>query len=84
MERADVMRAEIARSAGGDETPDIDVSASFGVAATARSGYALRLLLIDADEALYRSKRAGRNQVTACDTVDGVRDVAWSTSDLLQ
>lgn len=73
--RADRLRAEIACPAGGDGTCDIEVSASFGVAAATYSGYAMRALLIDADGALYRSKRAGRNQVTASDVTAAVADV---------
>lgn len=65
MIRAEQIRLEVALLAGGDDTPEIEVSASFGVADATRSGYALRELIIDADDALYRSKRTGRNQVTA-------------------
>jgi len=43
------------------------ISASFGVASTAASGYELRTLLAHADAALYQGKRAGRNRVTAYD-----------------
>lgn len=39
------------------------VSASFGVASTAVSGYELRQLLAHADSALYRAKAAGRDRV---------------------
>jgi diguanylate cyclase (GGDEF)-like protein len=80
MLRADRIRSEIACSAGSDDTPDIEVSASFGVAAATHSGYVLRVLLIDADDALYRSKRAGRNQVTASAVADAARDAVSSTS----
>jgi diguanylate cyclase (GGDEF)-like protein len=61
--RAEQIRAAIAIAASGDDAPGVPISASFGVAATARSGYELRVLLIHADEALYRAKRAGRNRV---------------------
>ena len=61
--RAEQIRAAIATAATGESAPGVPISASFGVAATARSGYELRILLIHADEALYRAKRAGRNRV---------------------
>ncbi len=41
------------------------VTASFGVTATALSGYTLAKLLSDADQMLYRAKRSGRNRVLA-------------------
>jgi diguanylate cyclase (GGDEF)-like protein len=43
------------------------VSASFGIASTAASGYDLRQLLAHADWALYAAKRLGRNRVTVYD-----------------
>ncbi|WP_068620281.1 histidine kinase N-terminal 7TM domain-containing diguanylate cyclase [Paenibacillus tuaregi] len=42
----------------------IRLSASFGVAQSARADQPLEALLRDADEALYTSKRAGRNAVS--------------------
>jgi diguanylate cyclase (GGDEF)-like protein len=44
------------------------VSASFGIASTAASGYDLRQLLAHADSALYAAKRSGRNCVVVYDT----------------
>ncbi|MEZ5470816.1 MAG: GGDEF domain-containing protein [Marinicella sp.] len=41
-----------------------NISASFGITTTEISGYDLTQLLKDADEALYKSKENGRNQVT--------------------
>lgn len=43
----------------------VPLSASIGVASTARSGYGLQRLCRDADAALYRAKRGGRNRVVA-------------------
>lgn len=65
--RAERVRLAIAAVASGDEAPGITVSASFGVTSTARSGHELRQLLIDADDALYRAKREGRNRVHVSD-----------------
>jgi len=61
-ERADEMRAAIA-SARRSEDVDVQVTASFGVAATRICGYNLPTLLAKADEALYVAKNAGRNRV---------------------
>jgi diguanylate cyclase (GGDEF)-like protein len=60
--RADLIRAALAAPpAGGPSTAH--VTASFGVACTARHGEQLDRLLAKADEALYRAKAAGRNRV---------------------
>jgi diguanylate cyclase (GGDEF)-like protein len=48
----------------------ISISASVGLASTDTSGYALPKLCMEADAALYRAKRAGRNRVIA-DTENG-------------
>lgn len=46
------------------------VSASFGITDTVSSGYSLERLLADADEAMYQSKRNGRDQVTIFEKTD--------------
>ena len=48
----------------------VSISASIGVASTTSSGHELQTLCRDADAALYRAKRAGRNRVVA-DVMDG-------------
>jgi diguanylate cyclase (GGDEF)-like protein len=62
IERAEQMRLAIS-APSSDETVDIPISASLGIASTVHHGHDLRSLLIAADEALYRAKRDGRNRV---------------------
>lgn len=62
IERAEQIRLAICADPD-EESDDIPVSASLGIASTAHHGHALRSLLIAADEALYRAKRDGRNRV---------------------
>jgi diguanylate cyclase (GGDEF)-like protein len=62
-ERCEQLRLAIAGSAGQEGNIVANVSASFGVATSALSGYELRQLLAHADAALYRAKHAGRNRV---------------------
>ncbi len=59
-----------------DDQVTLRVSASFGMACSARSAHTLRQLLVEADAALYRAKDGGRNQVVteACDeATEGLR-----------
>lgn len=65
--RAEQIRVAIATAAVGEDAPGVPISASFGVATIARSGYDLRKLLIDADDGLYRAKREGRNRISVRD-----------------
>lgn len=46
-----------------DDHTTITVTASIGLASTEVSGYALKPLIIAADEALYAAKRGGRNRL---------------------
>jgi len=62
--RVEQMRAAIAAVSSARDAPGIPISASFGVAAAATSGYELRQLMIDADRALYQAKHEGRNRVS--------------------
>jgi len=61
-QRAEEMRKAIPASRDGI-TPDILVTASFGVASTQACGYNLATMLAHADNALYDAKRGGRNRV---------------------
>ncbi len=70
-ERAEQLRLAIAEPPGEDDG-GVSVTASFGVATTACSGYELRQLLIHADDALYQAKKAGRNRVVVFDCAGGV------------
>ncbi|MCX7514278.1 GGDEF domain-containing protein [Frateuria hangzhouensis] len=71
IERAEAIRRAVFALSHQAE-PGIPVSASFGVAYTGESGHDLRQLLMDADHALYRAKRAGRNCVVAGKQGEGV------------
>ncbi len=62
-ERAERLRQAIAAAPLWGETRSVMITASFGVASTDRSGYELRQLMIDADNALYKAKRDGRDRV---------------------
>jgi len=48
----------------GTSGHDFRITASFGVAGTSASGFNLDALLAQADDALYRSKREGRDRVS--------------------
>lgn len=61
--RVEQMRAAIAAVSTGESGGVVTVSASFGVASAATSGYELRQLMTDADDALYEAKREGRNRI---------------------
>ena len=65
--RVEQMRLAIATVSAGEDAPAVPISASFGVATVVRSGYDLRQLMMDADDALYRAKREGRNRVSLSD-----------------
>ena len=62
--RVEEMRAAVAAVSTGEDASGVSVSASFGVATAANSGYDLRQLMSDADDALYEAKRDGRNRVS--------------------
>jgi predicted signal transduction protein with EAL and GGDEF domain len=64
----------------------VNVSASFGVAASGSSGYELGLLLAHADAALYEAKRTGRNRVVLHDAQSGIAPltVVATTGEYLQ
>ncbi|MGA0586551.1 GGDEF domain-containing protein [Dyella sp. KRB-257] len=62
-QRAEAIRSTIAATSDDEDTRGVVISASLGVASTEHAGYDLRQLLADADNALYRAKRSGRNRV---------------------
>lgn len=81
LSRAEQIRLAIASAASGEDAPGIPISASFGVAAITRSGYELRQLLIDADDALYRAKREGRNRVSVCDGTQPIQRIVGAAAE---
>lgn len=66
--RVEQMRAAVASVSLGDGAPGVSISASFGVASVVNSGYDLRQLMSDADDALYEAKRGGRNRISLSDS----------------
>jgi len=62
-ERAERIRQAIAAAPLWGETRHVLITASIGVASTDRSGYELRQLMTDADNAVHQAKQAGRNRV---------------------
>jgi diguanylate cyclase (GGDEF)-like protein len=67
---ADRIRMAIEATPAIEDGSLVSFSASVGLASTDTSGYGLQRLRRDADAALYRAKRTGRNRVIA-DTEDG-------------
>ncbi|MGH8105720.1 MAG: GGDEF domain-containing protein, partial [Arenimonas sp.] len=62
---AERFRERIAAINSTETGHDFHVTASFGVTTTQLSGYEFDALLSNADQALYQSKREGRNRVSA-------------------
>jgi diguanylate cyclase (GGDEF)-like protein len=81
-QRCEQLRASIATISADALEVSSRVSASFGIAATASSGYELRQLLAHADAALYRAKYAGRNCVVLYDTMHAVDPATHADADL--
>lgn len=65
MEVANRIRKAIGETPMEQDECLVSVSASVGLAATDISGYDLQRLCMEADAALYRAKRGGRNRVIA-------------------
>lgn len=68
--RAEQLRLSIAATSATQARPNLAVTASFGISGTVQCGFELHRLLVVADAALYRAKRAGRNCVFMGDTGD--------------
>jgi diguanylate cyclase (GGDEF)-like protein len=64
---AEQCRERIAAIDAGQSGHRFGISASFGVAGSVACGYRFEALLAKADDALYRSKREGRNRVNVHD-----------------
>lgn len=83
-ERAERIRQAIAATPLWGETRQVIITASFGVASSDRSGYDLRQLMIDADNALYQAKRDGRNRVVYSEHSDLLAPVPAPATPLAQ
>jgi diguanylate cyclase (GGDEF)-like protein len=79
--RAEQLRITIEAVNGDFGLANATISASFGVAASSRSGYELRQLMAHADAALYQAKHAGRNRVVLYDAMDEVAGLVAATAD---
>ncbi len=64
-------RIELTRVSMGPDHEPMEVTASFGVASIPSDGADARSLISAADDALYRAKRAGKNQVGLSEPVAG-------------
>jgi diguanylate cyclase (GGDEF)-like protein len=80
-QRAERLRMAIAGITAGSGSTESKVSASFGIASTASSGYELKELLAHADAALYQAKRGGRNRVVLYDATAAVDATVVSSFD---
>jgi diguanylate cyclase (GGDEF)-like protein len=69
---ADRMRVAIESTPVDGDGRLVTFSASIGLASTDSSGYELQLLRKEADAALYRAKRTGRNRVIADAGIQGM------------
>jgi len=75
-EMAERFRKHIAAIDTSENGHDFTVTASFGVTTTPLSGYVFDALLSNADQALYQSKREGRNRVSTFDKLKSGVDIA--------
>ena len=74
-EIAESMRNSIRQIDTKESGFTFDVSASFGISSTASSKYQFEALYANADEALYGSKKHGRNRVSVYH-INGKSDAA--------
>jgi diguanylate cyclase (GGDEF)-like protein len=78
--RAEQLRNTIVATNLYPDVATATVSASFGVAASSRSGYELRQLMAHADAALYQAKHAGRDCVVLYDAMDEFAGLVVATA----
>ena len=74
-EMAERFRKHIAAIDTTETGHNFPVTASFGVTTTSLSGYVFDALLSNADQALYQSKREGRNRVSTFDKLKSSADI---------
>ncbi|MFQ6372769.1 diguanylate cyclase [Shewanella sp. YIC-542] len=82
---AERLRQQLAALHTGDSGFEFSLTASFGVAEAAISGYKLEQLMHDADQAMYLAKMRGRNRVcdytpATCTTLEQATPAKWGLS----
>lgn len=80
MHSAELCRQRIEAIDSAESGATFPISASFGLAQTRDAGYQFKAMLVQADQALYRSKRAGRNRVTMYDPAEAAQSAVEPTA----
>jgi len=82
MEVAERMRAGVEREAGPGvrSVPGLKINSSFGVASIKGGSKTLTEMIDQADQALYKAKKSGRNRVVAMDGTGDMQELSGEKS----